>query len=124
MKLTSQQVASVKQELGADPVEETNPAMESLRKAFGDHTFYLANDGLFVLEPADEVLREEPGSKTASEGEETPARPMGQPARLIRIAAWTDENKKALQPAPPQVSDTVVDLAAAPGKGNGAAENA
>lgn len=118
MKLTSQQVASVKQELGADPIEETNPAMETLRNAFGDHTFYLASDGLFVLEPADTVSQEG-GDETPAEGTEASAKSMDEPAHLVRIAAWTDENKNALQPAPPQATDTVVDLAAA-GKGNGA----
>lgn len=110
MKLTSQQVASVKQELGADPIEETNPAISTLRQAFGDHTFYLASDGLFVLEPADEVFKEDQGA--AGSGGDAPSEPMAEPARLILVAAWTDESKTALQPAPAQVTATVVDLAA------------
>jgi len=103
MKLSTQQVAAVKQELGADPVDEANPAMETLRQAFGDHTFYLASDGLFVLEPAD--------AADANSAQE-PAQQMSEPAHLVLVAAWTDENKNSLQPAPAQVSATVVDLAA------------
>jgi hypothetical protein len=111
MKLTAQQVASVKQELGADPIEEANPAVATLRQAFGDHTFYLASDGLFVLEPADEVLKEDQGAAGA-DGEDPP-RPLAEPARLILIAAWTDESKTALQPTPARATATVIDLAAA-----------
>jgi hypothetical protein len=103
MKLSTQQVAAVRQELGADPVDEANPAMETLRNAFGDHTFYLASDGLFVLEPAD---------KADTGSAQEPAEQMSEPAHLVLVAAWTDENKNALQPAPAQVSATVVDLAA------------
>ena len=95
MKLSSQQVAAVKQELGADPLPDTNPAMESLRGAFGDHTFYVGVDGLFVFEPVNE------------------AEASDDSAQLILVAAWTDENKNALTQVPPQRTDKVVDLAAA-----------
>lgn len=112
MKLSTQQVAAVKQELGADPVDEANPAMETLRNAFGDHTFYLASDGLFVLEPADKDAAETASAANTDTAKE-PAQQMKEPAHLVLVAAWTDENKNSLQPTPAQVSATVVDLAAA-----------
>jgi len=104
MKLTSEQVAVVKEQLGADPIEDENPAMDTLCNTFGEHTFYLGADGLFVLEPA---------------VEEAPQ--QGEPAQLVLVAAWTDEQRTALKPVEPQVSDMVVDLAETGGKGNGAA---
>ncbi|GAB4392976.1 MAG: hypothetical protein Tsb0032_10660 [Kiloniellaceae bacterium] len=94
MKLNANQIAAVKQDLSADPLEEQNPAMGALRKAFGDHTFYVGDEGLFVVEPV--------------EDEKHP----GEPAQLILVAAWSDDSKKALQPVPPQETETVVDLAA------------
>lgn len=104
MKLNANQIASVKQDLSADPLEEQNPAMDALRKAFGDHTFYVGAEGLFVVEPVD--------------GEEADKHP-GEPAQLVLVAAWADEEKKALQPVPPQQTQTVVDLAkAVNGKGH------
>lgn len=101
MKLNSHQIAAVKQDLSADPLDEENPAIGSLREAFGDHTFYVGSDGLFVVEPVEDT--EHPG----------------EPAQLVLVAAWTDEDKKALQPVPPQQTETVVDLATTVGKTNG-----
>lgn len=104
MKLSSQQVTSVKQELGADPLDAENPAMKSLLDAFGEHTFYVGGDGLFVFEPVNDPEA------------------SGEPAQLVLVAAWTDEKKNALTQVPPQPTDKVVDLAAAKDSGgNGAA---
>lgn len=103
MKLSNQQVASVRQELGADPLNEDNPAMDSLRGAFGDHTFYVGADGLFVFEPVEEPAAD------------------GAPAQLVLVAAWADEKKNTLQKVQPQQTDQVVDLAAVGKPGNGSA---
>jgi hypothetical protein len=100
MKLTSRQITAVKQELSADPLEEENPAMETLRDAFGDHTFYVGADGLFVLEPVNDPAH------------------AGEPAQLVLVAAWTDEQRNALQPVPPQTTEKVVDLAASATEGD------
>jgi hypothetical protein len=101
MKLNANQIAAVKQDLSAEPLEDQNPAMASLRQAFGDHTFYVGAEGLFVVEPV-----------------EDDAHP-GEPAQLVLVAAWADDDKKALQPVPPQQTETVVDLATpVNGKGN------
>jgi len=93
MKLNASQIAAVKQDLSAEPLEEQNPAMPSLRQAFGDHTFYVGSDGLFVVEPVEDTAH------------------PGQPAQLVLVAAWADDERKALQPVPPQQTQTVVDLA-------------
>lgn len=95
MKLTNQQVVAVREQTGADPIDDENPAMDTLREAFGDHTFYADINGLFVVEPIDE----EP-----SEGGET--------AELVQICAWTDEQRTALQPVEPQGSGVRVELPA------------
>lgn len=95
MKLNLRQIASVKQELGVDPIEEKNPAMEALRDTFGDHTFYVGTDGLFVIEPANDPTH------------------SGEPAHLVLVGAWADEQRTALQPVPRQATEQVVDLAVA-----------
>lgn len=115
MKLNTQQIASVKQEIGAEPVEEANPAMEPLRNAFGDHTFYVGSEGLFVLEPVDAGGEQDAPSETAGQG----ASDLGEPAQLVLIASWANEEKNALQPVPAQATDKVIDLAAARAAKNG-----
>lgn len=78
--------------------------MKSLRDAFGDHTFYVGGDGLFVFEPVNDPEA------------------SGEPAQLILVAAWSDEKKNALTQVPRQGTDKVVDLTAtSSGRGNGAA---
>ncbi len=104
MKLTSTQAAAVKQRVNIDPIDEENPVAEPLRKAFGDHTFFVVSDGLFVLEAVND----------ASQGDD--------PARFVMVAAWTSEEKNALQPIEPQQTNTVIDLA--PVAANGKAEDA
>ena len=101
MKLNSNQIASVKLDLSADPLDEENPAMGSLRQTFGDHTFYVRSEGLFIVEPVDDPLHPR------------------EPAQLVLVAAWTNEKKNALHPVPPQQTQTVVDLATTAANGNG-----
>lgn len=103
MKLNSRQIASVKQELSLDPLEEENPAMEALRDTFGDHTFYVGTDGLFVIEPANDPTH------------------RSEPAHFVLVAAWTDEQRTALQPVPQQATELVVDLATATANGGDSA---
>lgn len=93
MKLTSKQTAAVKERVNIDPIDEENPVVEPLKQAFGDHTFYIVSDGLFVLEPVN----------NSGQGEE--------PAQFVLVAAWTDEQKNALKPVEPHQTGTVVDLA-------------
>ena len=92
MRLTSQQIAAVKQELGADSLEEENPSVPALHKLFGEHTFYVGEDGLLVFEPIET------------------AGPDDTRAQMVLVATWTDENKNALSPCDPQPTTIVVDL--------------
>lgn len=101
LKLSDNQIAAVRETVGAEPIPEDNPAMEPLKQNFGDHTFYVDNTGLLVLEPVND-----------------PNQP-GEPAAVIHIAAWTDEERKQLQPIEPKASGAVLDLAPA-GPANGA----
>lgn len=105
MKLNAQQVAAVRQQIEADPLPEDNPAMDQLTEVFGHHTFYVGMEGLLVLEPANDPSVE------------------GEAARFIRLAAWSDEERKALKPMDPEPTNLVVDLSAEPSVGpNGKGE--
>jgi hypothetical protein len=59
---------------------------------FGDHTFYVGEEGLLIFEPVQTT-------------EENDTR-----AQLVLVAAWTDDDKNALRPIEPQATTIVVDM--------------
>lgn len=92
MKLNADQVAQVFDQTGADPVPEDHQAIMDLQTVFGDHTFYVAPDGLCVWEPMGH----------ADTG--------GQVAEAMVVASWADEEKTQLQPHDPKPTAIVVKL--------------
>lgn len=98
MKLSAQQIESIERQLGAEPIAEDNPAMDTLKSQFGDHTFYADTEGLSVLEPLE-----------ADSG--------GHRATVVQVATWADDQKTALVPHDPLVRDIVVDLESGPPQG-------
>lgn len=108
MKLSTAQIAEVKEQTGIDPVPEEHPTTPNLKEAFGDHTFFLDTNGLHVLEAAQEEIEEEK-----------------QALAVIRVASWTDENRTALAPHEPEVSEAALavtpDEEAEASSGDGAA---
>lgn len=95
MKLTADQIQVVQERVGVDPVDPDDPAVETLSENFGDHTFYVGQEGLFVWEAVE-----------GAEGAE--------PAVLVHIAEWSEERDDALVSKEPQATDLVVDLAGGP----------
>jgi hypothetical protein len=53
MKLNAAQVKQTLRQLDAEVVPEDHPAVTELTDVFGDHTFFLDDRGLKVLEPAE-----------------------------------------------------------------------
>lgn len=51
MKLTSAQVKQTVNQLGAQVLPDEHPAMPQLNSMFGEHTFFVDESGLKVLEP-------------------------------------------------------------------------
>lgn len=99
MKLTDDQQAAVKAAFGAEPIPDEEPALEELKGAFGEHTFYLDPQGLLIFEP-------DPDAEGA--------------ARAVLIARWTSEERQALGAVEPQATNAVINLdadAAAGGDG-------
>lgn len=99
MKLTS---ALVERTLGqfeaqsvqAQAVPENHPAMPQLTKVFGDHTFFLDNEGLSIVEPMEAADEDE----------------NAQTAQLVKLAHWQDPTRTSLAPHEPQPTDVVVML--------------
>jgi hypothetical protein len=91
MKLSDNQVKAVEEQTGLQPIPEDNPAMEQLKENFGDHTFYVDDRGLYILEtPQDDTQQAQ--------------------ATAVQVAQWTDENRNALQAHEPQATDAVFSL--------------
>lgn len=108
MKLSTAQIAEVKEQTGIDPVPEEHPTTPNLKEAFGDHTFFLDTNGLHVLEAAQEEQTQDEKQALA----------------VIRVASWTDENRTALAPHEPQVSEAALEVTADEGgDAGGAAAN-
>lgn len=88
MRLSEFQMQRVQEQTGASVVPEDNPSMPALKENFGDHTFFLDNEGLHVWES----VEAEPDENAKLVG--------------VRIASWSSDEKKSLvphEPAPSQV---------------------
>ena len=53
MKLNATQVKRTLSQFDAEVLPDSHPVVPQLNTLFGDHTFFLDNDGLNVLEPAE-----------------------------------------------------------------------
>jgi hypothetical protein len=96
VKLNADQIVEVQRQVGVDPVDADDPATETLRENFGDHTFYVGQEGLFVWEPAE-----------GADGAEDPA-------VLVHVAEWSEDRDDALVSQEPKATDLVIDLAGGP----------
>ena len=74
-------------------IKDDSPLKPKLSELFGDHTFFLDNEGVHIVEPA------EPRSSV----------PAG---KVIQLARWKDSSHTALTPHRPQATDIVVVLGA------------
>jgi hypothetical protein len=92
MKLTDAQVQEVLAQIDGQVVPADHPTMDQLESIFGPHTFFLGIDGLHVVECAD----------IDGSGEEQ--------AFVVKVAAWTDDQKTSLRPHEAElVSEVVID---------------
>lgn len=90
MKLNATQVRQTLSQMDAQVLPEDHPAATQLADMFGDHTFFVDESGLKVLEPA-----------------ETPetANPCGE---VLSLADWTDATLTSLRPHPPEPTGTTI----------------
>lgn len=92
MKLNGEQVGTIREGVGADPIPEAHAVVPDLVSAFGEHTFYLDQSGLVIWEWLHGPQAEK------------------QPVVAVKLAGWVDDSKTTLQPHEPQVTDTVIEL--------------
>ena len=92
MRLTSVLVERTLSQFEAEVMPDNHPAVPQLRGLFGDHTFFLDNNGLNIVEPAE----------STQEGV--------QAGRVVNIASWNDANQPKLVAHEPEQTEVVIVL--------------
>jgi hypothetical protein len=90
MKLTSTQVKQTVAQLGAQVLPEEHPAMPQLNSMFGEHTFFVDEIGLKVLEPAPAL-----GADRES-------------GEVVSLADWSDSDLTRLMAHEPEPTGVIV----------------
>jgi hypothetical protein len=92
MKLNSMQVKQTLNQMEAHVLPEDHPAVTQFADIFGDHTFFLDQSGLKVLEP-------------------TEALELGmQSGEVVSLADWTDATLTSLRPHEPELTGTIINF--------------
>ncbi len=89
MKLSTRQIERTVEQIGASPVPDNHPVVSQLIQMYGEHTFFLDDDGLEIVEAT----------------EPTAANPM---ATVVKLASWTDTRHTTLAVHEPQGTEMVV----------------
>jgi hypothetical protein len=93
MKLSEAQILRTLSQFPAQVLTDDHPAVAQFSELFGDHTYFLDDRGLNVLE-----LIEIPGGKEIQDGE------------IIRVADWSDANLTSLTTHQPEPTGVVISL--------------
>ena len=93
MRLTQNDADNTARQLEARPLPENHPVAESLVELFGEHTFFVDADGLFIVETAEREL--DGGAELG---------------RVVKLANWVDEHRTVLSPHRREDTDIVVTL--------------
>src|SRR5262249_36917518 len=92
MKLTSAQVERALTQFEAQAIPDHHPVVPQLKDLFGEHTFFLDDNGLNIVEPAK-------GRWSATDS-----------ATVINLAHWSDASPNSLEPHEPEPTDVVIVL--------------
>ena len=94
MKLNDMQVKqTLSQMMDAQVLPDSHPVAGQLSDMFGDHTFFLDQSGLKVLEPADTAT---------AVATEIPA------GEVVSLADWSDATLTSLMPHAPETTGTII----------------
>jgi hypothetical protein len=89
MRLNEAQVKQTLRQIDAHVLPDDHPVAAQLADLFGDHTFFLDQNGLKVLEPAD--------TETDS-------------GEVVSLADWADATLTRLMPHAPDPTGTIVEF--------------
>src|SRR3546814_376951 len=92
MKMNSELVEQTVRQFDAHAIPDSHPVVEQLSRVFGDHTFFVDDNGVHIVEPSDA------------------ARPGAQAALVVKLASWDDAARTSLVAHEPEATDVVVVL--------------
>jgi hypothetical protein len=92
MKLTSTQVERTLNQLEAQTIPDGHPVIPQLQRLFGDHTYFIDDSGLNIVEP----------TASNQQGAEL--------GLVVNLANWNDANPRNLELHDPEPTDVVVTL--------------
>jgi hypothetical protein len=93
MKLNDMQVKQTLSQMDAQVLPDSHPVAGQLSDVFGDHTFFLDQSGLKVLEPTDAAI---------AVSTEIPA------GEVVSLADWSDPTLTSLMPHEPEMTGTII----------------
>lgn len=91
MKLTSIQVEQTLSQIRAEAIPDDDPVISELNDLFGDHTFFIDDNGLNIVEPI------ETGRDVQS-------------AQVVNVADWRDADMTKLAAHEPEPTNVFVTL--------------
>lgn len=92
MKLTPVRIERALSQYDARAVPENHPVMQQFNSLFGEHTFFVDQAGLCIVEPT------------------APPESGVEAGRIVKLASWIDESRSRLAPHEREVTDVVVVL--------------
>jgi len=92
MKLNSAQVQRTLDQFEASVIPDEAPVIAKLNELFGEHTFFLDQHGLNIVEPVEA------------------AEPAAECAKVVSLANWSDDKRSSLKLHEPADTDIVVTL--------------
>ena len=92
MRLTSTQIERTLNQFEAEAIPDTHPVIPQLQRLFGDHTYFIDNSGLNIVEPTDSDQR---GAEVGL---------------VVNLASWNDASPRSLEPHDPEPTDVVITL--------------
>lgn len=95
MKLSPQAVEQTLTQFDAQALPEDHPVVPQLSQIFGEHTYFLDNAGLHIVEPI----------QATDSGQ--------QRGVVVKLASWSDASRRSLAPHPPESTDMIIVLEAA-----------
>jgi len=105
MRLSPSRIEQTLSQFEANVLPDSHPAAPKIKELWGDHTYFLAVNGLNIVEPVERDSGLEAGA-------------------VVNIASWSDNKASSLTPHEPQTTEVVVEFAPEDGAQNKAQNKA
>jgi hypothetical protein len=93
MRLSPSRVEQTLRQFEAQVIPDNHPSMPKIKEVWGDHTYFIAVNGLNIVEPLD-------GRDSGVEA-----------GTVVNLANWTDGKATSLAPHAPEPTEVVVEFA-------------